>query len=97
MKWVQASYNPILNMKGGLAQGNLTQEIATEYSGMFRKMKEDANATIRNLAHKSASAQSPARTSAGKGFKAGTRQRPHAPETAEAVEAEADSAEWGQF
>lgn len=75
-KWIQASYNTILNSKGepfkvvkyatdvtemmqaaqdmgrvlgALAKGDLTQEVTTEYSGMFRKMKDDANGTMRNL------------------------------------------------
>ena len=75
-KWIQASYNPILNNKGepfkvvkyatdvtemvqaaqdmgrvlgALAKGDLTQEVTTEYSGVFRKMKDDANGTMRNL------------------------------------------------
>lgn len=75
-KWIQASYNPILNMKGepfkvvkyatdvtemvqaaqdmgrvlgALAKGDLTQAITAEYTGVFRQMKDDANATMRNL------------------------------------------------
>ena len=74
--WIQASYNPILDMNGrpikvveyatelpeqvrgagdmaclldALAQGDLTKTITTEYHGEFRRMRDNANATIKNL------------------------------------------------
>ncbi len=74
--WIQASYNPILDMDGkpfkvvkyatdvteqvmgandmarvlgALAKGDLTESISNDYKGVFRRMKEDANATVDKL------------------------------------------------
>jgi methyl-accepting chemotaxis protein len=43
--------NEIVRVLAALANGDLTQKISADYTGVFAKLKDDANTSVDNLAH----------------------------------------------